>query len=376
MNVKIDIDTRTFIRFWLVVVGLALLALLIIKARSALIIVGASIFLALALNPSVTRLAKILPGKSRGISTAIAYVVIIALLGAFLFLAVPPIVDQTSKVVTAVPQWVNEVSKHYSGIGDFVQRHHLQAQLDSAVASAKEYGNKIGQNVGSTLVSGIGSFFAFMTAGILTLVITFFILIEGPTWLHRLWGLYADKKKMKYHRDVMQRLYSVVTGYVSGQLVVSALDGLAAGLCVAILSFIFNVPLSFAIPTAVIAFVFSLIPLFGATIGAILVGLMLAFNDIWAAIIYILFVIVYQQVESNFIVPKIQSKRLDLSGLVVLVSVTIGIYLFGIVGGIISIPIAGCIKVLVEEYISYVQSNRTKNGHAHIKATEVDVEAD
>ncbi len=357
MKVKIDIDTRTLVRFWLVLIGLGLAGLLIYQAQAALLIIGAAIFLALALNPSVTWIAHLLPGRNRrGLSTAIAYIIVVVLLSAFVFLAVPPMVEQTGKVVAAVPQWVDTASRQYSGFSDFINHYHLQGQLNDAVKSLKDDAANIGTGIGSHLLIGIGSLLSFVTATILTLVIAFFILIEGPTWLRRLWNVYNDKQLMRYHRGVVRRLYSVVTGYVTGQLLISALDGLAAGLAVFVLSLIFSVPSSLAIPTAVIAFLFSLIPLFGATIGALIVGLVLAFNSVTAAIIYLVYVVIYQQLESNFIVPKIQSKRLDLSALMVLVAVTIGIYLFGIVGGIVSIPIAGSIKVLTEEYIHYLKA--------------------
>ncbi len=378
MKVKIDIDTRIFVRFWLVLIGFGLAALLIFQARTALFIIGAAIFLALALNPSVNWIARIIPGgkKRRGLSTAIAYVIVVVLLSAFVFLAVPPMIQQTNKVVATIPQWVDTASRQYEGVNNFIQHYHLQGQVDSAVQSLKDSAAKIGSGLGSNLLTGIGSLLSFVTAGILTLVIAFFILIEGQTWLRWIWSLYGDKSKMQYHRGVVRRLYSVVTGYVTGQLLVSALDGFSAGVAVFVLSLFSNVPASLAIPTAVIAFLFSLIPLFGATIGAIIVGLVLAFNSLTAAIIYIIFVIIYQQLESNFIVPKIQSKRLDLSALMVLLAVTIGIYLFGIVGGIISIPIAGCVKVLTEEYINYLKTKNTDSGEIEKASVTAEVIVD
>ena len=91
--------------------------------------------------------------------------------------------------------------------------------------------------------------------------------------------------------------------------------------------------------------------MFGATIAGILVGLLLIANNLVAGIVYAIYFIIYQQVENNFISPAIQSKRLELSPLIVLSAVTVGTYMFGLAGGIISIPIAGCIKVLLEEYL-------------------------
>jgi len=150
-----------------------------------------------------------------------------------------------------------------------------------------------------------------------------------------------------------------VTSYAVGQLSVSAIAGIMAGIAVFVLSLFFSIPTSLIVPVATIVFITSLIPLFGAMVGSVLVSFILALNNIPAALIFFAFFLLYQQVESNYISPKIQSKRIDLSPLIILMSVTIGIYLFGIAGGIISIPIAGCIKVIVEDHFS--------RSHKHIK---------
>jgi predicted PurR-regulated permease PerM len=306
-------------------------------------------------------LARILPGKSRVGGTALAYIAVIARLGAFVFLVVPPIAQQTAKVVETIPSLVTTATEQYKGLNSFINQYQLRPQVDSAVASIKDSSTSLAQTVGTNLVSAIGSLFFTVTSTILILVLAFLMLIEGPTWMKRIWGVYNDAERMEYHREIVQRMYSVVTGYVTGQLSVSAIAGTVAGLTVFVLSLIFNVPSNFAIPTAAIVFVLSLIPMFGAMIGAVLVSLVLVFNDPTAALFFLIFFIVYQQVEANFISPKIQSKRIDLSALAILSAVTVGIYLFGIAGGIISIPIAGCIKILTEEYFKRAKRNRAKS---------------
>lgn len=367
MKVKIEIDTRTFVRFWLVVIGFAVAAIAVYSARTALIIICTAFFLALALNPPVNRLARILPGKSRVAGTALAYIAVIAILGAFIFLVVPPIVQQTAKVAETIPALVNSATEQSKGLNGFIDHYQLRPQVNSALESIKNSTSSIAQTVGTNLVSAIGSFFFTVTATILVLVLAFFMLIEGPTWMRRIWGVYNDQDRMEYHREIVQRMYSVVTRYVTGQLTVSAIGGTVAGIVVFILSLIFKVPANFAAPTAAIVFIFSLVPMFGATVGAVLVGLILAFNDIPAALVYIIFFVIYQQLESNYISPKIQSKRIDLSALAILGSVTIGIYLFGIAGGIISIPIAGCVKILIEEYFKRAKRNRMKSAQPFVK---------
>lgn len=353
MKTRIEIDTRTFVRFWLVVIGFILAALAIYSSRTALLIIGIAFFMAIALSLPVNKIIKFLPSKSRVQSTALAYVAIVITLGLIVFLVIPPIIGQTVKFANNVPELVDSATSQYSGINDFINQYELQPQVDKFVSTIKDSATQFATGIGSFLVTGIGSIMSAITAIILVFVLTFLMIVEGPIWLSRLWSVYKDKDLMHYHRRLMGRMYNVVTGYVIGQLSVSAIAGFVAGTAVFILSLLFtNVPADLAIPTAVIVLVSSLIPLFGAMIGAGIVGLVLILNNVTAAIAFIIFFILYQQVEANYISPTIQSKRIDLSALAILVSITIGIYLFGLVGGIISIPIAGCIKVVAEDYFA------------------------
>ncbi len=352
MRTKIDIDTRTFVRFWLVIFGIVLAAFLIMKAQTGLIIIGVSIFLALALNAPVAFIAKKLPGKSRVGATAIAYVAVIVILGLILTLVVPPVIQQTAKVAQTIPTIVESASGQWQGVTDIVEEYNLQDQLDSAMSSIQSSAASWAGNIGQNIVTGIGSIFSGIAALILVLVLTFLTLVEGPEWLKRIWRLYKDQDRMKKHRRVAQRIYGVVSGYVVGQLTVSTIGATAAGLFVFILSFIFpTVDAGLAMPTAAITFILSLIPMFGATIGGVLIALLLALNSLPAAIIYAIFFVIYQQIENNFISPHIQAKRINLSALMVLAAVTIGLYMFGVIGGIIAIPIAGSIRILIEEFL-------------------------
>jgi len=352
MKTRIDIDTRTFVRFWLVVIGFGVAILAIVTASTALLILGISLFLALALSVPVARLSRFLPGKSRVGATAIAYIAVIAILGAIITLVIPPIVQQTAKFVQTVPSVVQTATDGSQELRNLIADYNLQPQVDQAVESIQASAAGWAGNVGQNIIASVGSFFSFVTALILVLVLTFFMLVEGPKWMKRIWSVYNDKTRREKHKRVVGKIYGVFTGYVIGQLTVSAIGATAAGLAVFVLSLIFPaLPASLAFPTAAITFTLSLIPMFGATIGGILVTILLAFNSIPAAIIYAIYFVVYQQIENNFISPHIQARRIDLSALAVLAAVTIGLYMFGIIGGIIAIPIAGSIRVLIEEYL-------------------------
>lgn len=358
MKVAVDASTKTFVRFWLVPLGLFVAGFALYSARTALIILGTSLFLALALSAPVNKLAKYLPGNSRAGSTAIAFIVVIALLGSFLFLAVPPIVQQTAKFIQTVPSLVEGAREQWHGLNHVIEEYNLQSQVEQATESIQNSASGWASSVGSNIIGGIGSVFSFITAAILVIVLTFLMLIEGPSWMKRLWALYDDQERLEHHRNLVNRMHAVVSGYVTGQLTVSGLGALSAGTFVFILSLFFNVPSNLAVPAAAITFILSLIPMFGATIGGLLIASLLAFNDVGAAIVYVIFFIVYQQVENNYISPTIQSKRLKLSALTILASVTIGLYLFGIAGGIVSIPVAGCVQVLIHSYLEKAEKKR------------------
>jgi len=351
MNVRIEIDTKTFVRFWLVVIGFALVGYAIYSARTALIIIGISFFIAIALSGPVNRLVKILPGKSRVLSTAIAYVAVLLFLGFVIFLVIPPIVDQTAKFIQNIPNLLDSVSEQSVSVSKFIENNNLQSGVDEIINSIKDSTTRVASGIGSALIFSIGSVISVIVSLIFIIVLTFLMLVEGPTWLNRLWSVYTNKKRMEHHRKIIGSMYNVVTNYITGQLTVSAIAGIVAGIAVCILSIMFHVPMNLAISSAVMVFVSSLIPMFGALIGGAFVSIILLLNNVTAAIIFLVFFILYQQVEGNYISPHIQSKHVDLSALAILVAVSIGVYVFGIAGGIISIPIAGCIKVLVDDYL-------------------------
>lgn len=361
MKTRIEIDTRTFVRFWLVVIAFAFAILAIYSARTALILLGVAFFLALALNAPVSLLARHLPGRSRVGGTAIAYVLVIAILGVFAFLVVPPIAQQTMKFISTIPTLVNNASTQWHGLSELIARYHLQPQVDSALHTLQANTTGWAAGIGQNLLSGLGSFATLLASSILVIILSFLMLIEGPMWLQRLWGIYNDEERMEHHRAMVHKMYSVVASYVTGQITVAAIDGAMTGLAVFVLSLFFSVPANLALPAVAIAFTLALIPMFGPLIGGALITALLAFNDYRAAIIYVIFFVIYQQIETNFVSPTVQSRRLELSPLTVLSSVVIGVALFGLAGAIISIPIAGCLKVLLEDYLARAQKNRVKS---------------
>ena len=362
MKVRIEIDTKTFVRFWLVVMGFGLAGLAIYSAKDALILLGISLFLALALNRPVAAIAKKLPGKSRLGGTALAYTTLVLLLGCVAWVVVPPIVQQSAKFVESVPSLIDQTGSQWHGFNELIDKNGLRPQVDATLNNLKQQASSWAASAGTSLISSVGSLAAFLGSLFLVLVLSFLMLLEGPMWMKRLWGLYNDQEKMERHKKLVGRMYNVVTGYVSGQLTVSGIDAILSGFVVFVLSLAFPaIDSNLAMLTVMVTFVLTLIPMFGATLAGLLISLLLFFNNVTAGVIYAIYFIVYQQIENNFIAPSIQSKKLELSALMVLSSVTIGLYVGGLLGSLIAIPTAGVVRVLLENYLEQARLNRIES---------------
>ena len=361
MKVRIEIDTKTFVRFWLVVIGFGLAGLMIYASREALMIIGTALFLALALNYPVKKIAGWLPGKSRLGGTALAFTSLIVFLIAMVWFVVPPIVQQSAKFAATIPALVDQANEQWHGVGRFIDENGLREQVDTAAENVKQQAAGIATKVGTNILSSVGSLASFIASLFLVIVLAFLMLLEGPEWMRRIWGLYNDQAKMKHHRRLADKVYNVVTGYINGQLTVSGIGSLVAGLFVFGMSFfVTEIDANLAMPTILLTFVLSLVPMFGATLAGGLVTLLLALNSITAAIVYLVFFIIYQQIENNFISPAIQAKKVELSALAVLVAVTVGLYVSGLVGAVVAIPVAGTIKVFLEDYLERAKHERVE----------------
>ncbi len=353
MRVKIEIDTKTFIRFWLTLLGLALAGLMIWRAKDALVLLIISAFLALALNGPVTRIAKILPGssKNRVGATAVAYLAIVVVLGLIVSFLGPMIIDQTGKFISQVPDFFKEVTASNSGVRLFIKENHLENLVEQASKSLNDLADTYSKNIGNIIFGSIASLANFLVSLFLILTMAFLMLVEGPSWFDKLWKMYPDKTRQKRHKRIAYRMYRAVANYINGQLTVCAISGTLAAITVAIIALITNAPvMNLAIPVGVILFIFGMIPMFGAALGGVLSAMILAFNIWYVGLIFAVYFLIYQQIENNVISPMIQARSNQLSALIIIVAITVGIYAAGLLGAFLSIPTAACLKILFEEF--------------------------
>ncbi len=351
MKVKIEIDSSTFVRLFLVAAVFVGGIFVLWKLTPSLMIVLISFFLAMALNPPVSSLANRLPGHSRVLATTVSYIIVLAIIGFFVYVAIPPIVRQTSSFINSLPSYIEQVSGQKGVVSDVIKRYNLQDEVNQFVDGARKQAGSIVSGVGGSVISGVTTVLSGFVTLLTVLVLTFLALIEGPRWLERLWSIYTDDHKLQHHKYLISRMYTVVTRYVSGQVFVATLAGAAGLLVLFAFTAFFTVPLTAVLPLAFLIFLTDLVPMIGAIIGATIVIFVLIFNDLGAAVAFGVYFFIYQQIENNLIQPTVQARTIELSALTILVAALVGINLLGPVGGFLAIPAAGCIRVLILDYL-------------------------
>lgn len=342
-EVAVTISNETFVRLALLTVGTIILLLSIRRASHALLLIFTAFFLALALNGPVHWIGRQLPGKSRGsrsLATSLSFLVVIVLLGGFIASIAPPLVKQTESFITAAPELVSDFRDQNSPAGRFIRQHHLEKQVNTLSTQLSDRLKNIGGTAFSTVRRIGDSVFSLLTI----LVLTFMMLVEGPRWLRFARDMVPDKHHKLADR-MAREMYAVIKGFVNGQVTLAAL---ASAL---IMPAVLVLHIGYPVAIMVIIFVCGLIPMVGHTIGAIIVTLVALFHSTSAAIIILAYYILYQQIENILIQPRIQANSTNMSPLLVFASVVVGVSFGGLFGGLVAIPVAGCLRIAILEYL-------------------------
>ena len=354
MKVKIEIDTKTLIRFWLVIFGFIIFAGLIWVAKDVLIMIIIAAFLALALNDPVARITKILPGsnKNRVAATAVAYLTIVLILGALISLLTPIIADQVKHFSKDLPQIVQNYTGEQSGIRRFITENHLEGMISQAVDSVTRSINSSVSKIGDVFFGSIASIVGWIISLFMVLAMAFLMLVEGPDLIDKIFKVfYTDKILEKNHRRILSRMYGTVSGYVSSIVTICSISATCGSIATAILALIFDFPISLIAPIAVLLFIFGMIPMVGTTIAGVLSALIIGLNSPTAGLIFLAYFLIYQQIENNVISPMVQARNNQLSALIIFIALTVGVYAFGLLGALLAIPLAACAKILVQEQL-------------------------
>jgi predicted PurR-regulated permease PerM len=327
--------------FTVVGIVLAVAALLEVLwiSRHVLSWILISLFLALALNPAVEWLQRHRI-RRRGAAVGITYLGVALAVVGLGALFIPTLVDQVNSFVARLPSYVDDLTSGRGKLGFLETKYHV-------VEKVREQVNK----GGASRILGLSGTALAVTKGVINAVVgtvtiifmTFFMLLEGPRWMDRLYGLLPTDSQPRWRR-VGHDIYRTVGGYVTGNLLIS----LIAGVSSTIVLLIMGVP--YAVALGLIVAFLDLIPLAGATLAAIIVGAVAFLHSIPAGIVVIAFFVVYQQVENHLLQPVVYGRTVQLSPLAVLIAVLIGAELAGVLGALAAIPVAGAIQVVIVDW--------------------------
>jgi predicted PurR-regulated permease PerM len=313
-----------------------------------------SLFLAAVLNPAVNWLQRRHRLIKRPLAIALTYLgVLVALLfigGIFLPLLVDQINGFTKFVNTAAqaPEGPTEYIKglaKQNGLGGLVQR--IDVELSDL---RKQLGDLVGNlfsATGQIAVSAAG----FLAALATVLTLTFFLILGSERYVNAGVGLFAQRHQPLVRR-ILGQAAGAISGYVTGNLAISLICGVTTFVVLLILG------MPYAAPLALLVAVLDLIPLVGATLGGALLVIVGLFVEPWKAVVLLVFVLVYQQVESNLLQPLVYSQAVQLNGLVILIALLVGGQLLGIPGALLAIPVAEIIRIVVTEVGAYRRAER------------------
>jgi len=341
----------TILRATLIIVAVALSLYVVWLLRRPIGWVIIAGFLAIALTGPVNILSRVMPRK---LAIATTYLGVIAIPFLLAAIVIPPIVTEATDLAEHAPQYAQDLQ-------DWVNENERLRELEEdygVVTKLREEAQKLPARIGDAASAlgdlGVGlvnSIFALVTI----LILSVFLVASGPMWVQRLVELQPAEHRARLER-AFSRIGRAVAAYVAGAVVQATIAGVTTFIVLTIL----GVP--FAAPLAVLTALLDLVPLVGATIAAIAVGFVTVFEDFpTITIIWVVWAIVYQQVENSVIQPQIQKRAVDVHAFIVLVAVLFGSTLFGIVGALLAIPVAATIQITVRELWQYRKEVRERN---------------
>jgi predicted PurR-regulated permease PerM len=332
-----DVPARLVVKVVLVAAAVIAGLYLIYLARNVLLLMLIAVFFAVAIAPAVNWLNH-RARMPRWLSILVVYLGIAGAIFLIGLAIVPPLVEGVDDLSTDLPGYVQDLRENET-FREYDDRYEITDRLEE---QAEELPSVLGDAAGTLRDVTVGVFSRFIQLFSI-LVITFFLVRDGDRLLSFAYRQFAPARSRRL-RQVADDISDAIAGYVFGNFLISVMAGLVTYVTLTML----NIP--FAVPLAILFAFFDLVPLVGATLGGILVGIVVAFDYfpvgliVWAVVL-----IVYQQIENNLLQPVIYGRTVQLHPLAVIVAILVGGSLLGVLGALVAIPIAAAIQAVVRD---------------------------
>jgi predicted PurR-regulated permease PerM len=310
---------------------------LVLSISPVLVLVVVALFLAAGLNPVVEGLGR--RGLARSWSVLVVILLVLLALALFLLALVPVITDQVSAIIDNAPKWFENLRQNRTVTRlderfDLVER--AQEFVEKGSFGSQVFGGVVG--VGMAVLSAVANTF-------IVIVLTLYFLASLPTIKRAAYRLAPESKRPRV-AELGDRIVSNVGSYVSGAFIV--------GLCAGLSSLIFLMVVGlgeYAVALAAVVALLDVIPMIGATLGAVVVTAIGFATDPTIGLVCLVFYVVYQQLENYVIYPRVMSRSVDIPGSVIVIAALIGAGLLGVIGALLAIPTAAAVLLVVREVV-------------------------
>jgi len=345
----VAVSGRSIARIILVAAGVLAALYFLYLIRQVIGLMFIAIFLAVALGPAVDFFHH---GK---VPRAAAIIGVFLLIFLFIFLigllVVPPVVDEVDEFASDVPSYIDEL-RSSSTLRRYDDRYGITEQLERQAATLPR---RLGDAAGALQNVTVGVFSAIFQL-IVVLVMTFFLLLDGKRAIAFFYREAGPEREERVS-TIAGHVYRAVGGYVTGAFSIAFIAGVATYVMLLAL----GVP--FAVPLSVLMAFFVLIPLVGATIGGVIIAVVAGVDNFPTGLIaWLVFLVVYQQIENNVLQPFVYRRTLALHPLLVIVAVLVGASLLGILGALLALPAAATLQILVKDYYHFRRNPLARTG--------------
>ncbi|HEX8509667.1 MAG TPA: AI-2E family transporter [Propionibacteriaceae bacterium] len=311
------------------------LARALIQAQSVVILTVVALFIALGLNPLVRGLAR--RGVKRGLAILLVLVLVLVVLALALFAIVPVFAEQIGNLITAAPQILQDTLRNPQ-VNALNERFQVISRAQEFVSSGS-----LVQRAFGGLLGAAGAVLGAVFSGFTLLILALYFLVSLPS-IHSAIVHLAPASRRDRASYLTDQIFLRISSYISGTFVVAVIAG--------VLSYIFLLIVGlgeFALALAVLVAVLDIIPLIGATLGAVVVVIIGFVQSPTIGIACLIFYAVYQQFENYVVQPRVFKKAVDVPGVLVVIAALVGGALLGITGALLAVPVAAVALLILRE---------------------------
>jgi predicted PurR-regulated permease PerM len=303
--------------------------------RAILIRILVALFIAVSLDPAVRLLTR--RGMRRGWAVTLIFALAFALAAAFLLSVIPPLVTQGRNLIDDLPEYLGRLQARSSQFRQLDDRYNISDQLQGLAGT-------LPTRLGSGLLGFTSRVFGAVFNSLTILVFTVYFMADMPRIRTGVVRLFPVDRRPRA-RQVVDLVVDKVGGYMIGNIIISLIAGVVSYVAFLVLGVPFPAPLAFLIAIC------DLIPMIGATLGAVLgVSVALFTTDLWPTTVLVAaFFVAYQQLENYLIAPRVLKTTVELGAAAVLIAGLIGATVLGLVGALMAIPVAAAFNVLLNE---------------------------